>query len=272
MKILILTLLIFQIASAKPKTETLFEFTKTEPPKPQEETPKPQTSGTRPRIKAPRTEAAPVVRQGNLPYDYNNRSVQRLAKTSVFVVSPGDIKTKLRALAMGEIIMAEIPHWIIGFPDEKAPVVAIVKDQKLKGATFLGESWLEKNSRRIFIEFKYVTINRKTYSLRATARTALGVPGFEGVYHSNEGALFAGNFMSAFVAGYFEGQIPQTTTPYGTVIQDTTIDSAWKKGMATGAMQTADAFREKLKKVPEFSELRGPTQVEILITDEGKEK
>jgi hypothetical protein len=170
------------------------------------------------------------------------------------------------------MLLAEIPHWIIGFPDERAPVVAIVRDHRFDGVKFMGESWLESNSRRIFIEFKYVVVGGRTYSLKGTALSALGVPGFEGIYHSNEGSMFAGNFLSAFIAGYFESQVPQYQTPYGQVVQDNSVDSAWKKGMATGAMATADAFKEKLKKVPEFSELRGPTRITILITEEGKEK
>jgi hypothetical protein len=41
-----------------------------------------------------------------------------------------------------------------------------------------------------------------------------------------------------------------------------------KKGLASGALSTANRFREKLKKVPEFSEIRGPFEIQILILEQ----
>jgi hypothetical protein len=277
MKLILLIALIPLIAFAKPKREVIFEFgspnTKTmddakfqsEPAPVAQLAPEPTKQ-----IQQKRTAPAPI--KGNLPSQYHSRNPARLQKTSLALVSPASIKALLKGLNIGDMILAEIPHWIIAFPDEKAPVVARVTDARFNGATFVGESWLEPNTRRIFIDFKFLRIGSKTYSINGRGLTARGIPGFEGVYHSNEGSYFAGNFLSSFVAGYFESQVPQYSTPYGQVMQDNSLDSAWKKGMASGAMQTADIFRAKLEKVPEFSELRGPTFVQVLITEEGKQK
>ena len=56
----------------------------------------------------------------------------------------------------------------------------------------------------------------------------------------------------------------------GQVVEDSSVDTAVKKGLASGALSTADRFREKLKKVPEFSEIKGPFNLKILILDQAK--
>jgi hypothetical protein len=40
--------------------------------------------------------------------------------------------------------------------------------------------------------------------------------------------------------------------------------------MAAGAMSSADRFRQKLKSVPEFSEVKGPLMVDIVFSEAGQ--
>jgi hypothetical protein len=199
---------------------------------------------------------------GNLPayYSSNRNSNEAL------VITPQVTKERLWNLKSGDQFEIEIPHSVIAFPDERAPVVAVIKSGQFKGAKILGQSFLEKNSKRIFIDFFKITFNRSTHDFMASALTDEGQTGFIGKYHSREMEYFAGDFSASFVAAYFDGLVPRYRTVFGEV-PDTSVDSAVKKGMASGAMSTAERFREKLKKVPEFSELKGPIEGKLLVID-----
>ncbi len=208
----------------------------------------------------------------NLPDYYTNRDLKKLSKLEIKIEQPKESKNLLNTVSIGDSFEAVIEHWVIAFPDEKAPVIARITSGALKGAKVLGESTLEKNSKKINITFKYISKNGQTYETSAKGITEIGSQGFDGEYHSNEVGLFSGAFISAFVGAFFSAQVPQTQTPFGTIQKDTSIDSAFKSGIAGGAMETADMFKEKLKKIPEFSELKGPIKMKILITDDVKEK
>ena len=189
---------------------------------------------------------------------------------SKIVLSTDTKQERLLTVKAGDTARIEITHSIIAFPDEKACVVAAVKSGALTGAKLFGSSTLEKNSKRIFIEFERVSFGGSTYELKASAVTDEGVQGFIGEHHSRESGYFAGDFISSFVAAYFDAQVPRTTNAFGQIQDDRSVDSAFKKGLASGAMSSADRFKETLKKVPEFAEISGPIYAKILIYEGGQ--
>jgi hypothetical protein len=207
----------------------------------------------------------------NLPPAYLASPV-RESTQSELVQPPKGIGEALRRLRVGEKLSALVDHSVIAFPDEKSPVVANLTDRKFKGIKLIGESSLEPNSHRVFLNFTKAVVADKVYSILASGLTPGGQPGFMGEYHSREAELFAGDFLASFVAGYFDGTVPRHTNALGQLEVDTSVDSAMKKGLSAGAMSTADGFREKLKKVPEFSEIKGPIEIDILILEQGQEK
>jgi len=187
------------------------------------------------------------------------------------VVLPVDTKEeKLLHIRAGDQIEIEILHSIMAFPDEKSPVVGRILEGTLKNAKLFGRAYLEKNSHRIFIEFERVSFNNSTYEMKSHATTKEGQTGFVGEYYSREGEYFAGDFLAAFVAGYFDSQVPRSTNVFGQIQEEKSVDAGFKKGLATGAMSTADRFKEKLKKVPEFSELKGPLSAKLLVLEGGQ--
>ena len=188
---------------------------------------------------------------------------------SKLVLSTETKQEKLLSVRAGDTARIEISHSIIAFSDEKAPVIALVKSGPLSGAKLFGISSLEKNSKRIFIEFERVSFSGSTYEIKASAITENGTQGFVGELHSHESEYFAGDFISSFVAAYFDAQVPRTTNAFGQIQDDRSVDSAFKKSLATGAMSSAERFKEKLKKAPEFSELRGPLRATLLIYEGG---
>lgn len=205
---------------------------------------------------------------GNLPVYFGSPSESEIR--SKIVLSTETKQEKLMSVRAGDTVKIEIPHSIIAFTDEKAPVVGIVKSGPLSGAKLFGRSSLEKNSKRIFIEFERASFSGSTYELKGSAITDTGTQGFIGEYHSRESEYFAGDFISSFVAAYFDAQVPRTTNAFGQIQDDRSVDSALKKGIAAGAMSSAERFREKLKKTPEFSEIVGPIRAQILIFEGGQ--
>jgi hypothetical protein len=266
-----------QPASAAPLDgEEIFSITQEQPKQAAvQPTPAPTPAPAIQKTKKPAKATAPAPApqpQGNLPFEFIQRDQKALQKTSSVTVLPGAIKGKLKGIKVGDIIFGRVLHSILAFPNEKAPVVAQVTDGPFKGARLLGASRLEPNSKRIFIDFTAITSGGETYDFLASAVTEDGTTGFKGEYHSQEAAYFTGDFIASFTAAYFDGLVPRSTNVFGVMTEDTSPESAMKKGVAGGAMATAERFKEKLKRVPEFSELRGPFDIGILIINSGVQK
>jgi hypothetical protein len=178
--------------------------------------------------------------RGNLPSYFKAPSQTR----EIAIVSP-EGKGKIPGLLVGDVLTGIIPHAVIAFPDEKAPVLAEVKSGKFKGATLVGSSRLEKNSKRVFIDFTHMTYKKQTVEISASALTAEGQPGFVGEYHSQELKYFTGDFLSSMTAAYFDSLVPRYRSLLGNV-EDNSPDSALNKGLAAGAMASAERFRKTL--------------------------
>ncbi len=206
-----------------------------------------------------------------LPQEYLRPLYRQSTESSLIQTPKGAIEV-FKAIKTGDSIPLLISHSIIAFPDEKSPVVAIPTQTKFKGIKFLGESNLEPNTKRIFISFNKIAVGQNVYQLRASGLPDNGQPGFIGEHHSREAEYFAGNFISAFTAAYFDSLVPRSTNVFGQVQEDTSTNSAFKKGLASGSMATADRFKEKLKQVPEFSELKGPIELSALILEQPTSK
>ena len=103
---------------------------------------------------------------------------------SKVILSTETRQEKLMSVRAGDTAQIEILHSIIAFPDEKAPVVAVIKSGALTGAKLFGSSTLEKNSKRIFIEFERASFAGSTYELKGSAITENGIQGFMGEHHS----------------------------------------------------------------------------------------
>lgn len=273
MKNLLLSILFLSFSSeAFCKEEVLFDFgqdTKKEEPKPVA----PAPSVVKKNKKKKTNQPVPVVQQnGNLPDYYVNRDFNQITKNESGTILPSNAKQILESVAIGDTFDAVINHYILAFNDEKAPVLAVITSGKLKGYRALGEASLNDLNESISIQFKSLSKVGQNYSMAASALNDTGQTYFKGRYYSNEGGLFAGTFLASFVAAYFEGQVPTTTNYFGQVQQDTSVDSAVKKGMAGASIETANMFREKLKKAKSFVEIKSPVKIKILINDVITEK
>ncbi|MCE3009740.1 MAG: hypothetical protein LW875_03915 [Proteobacteria bacterium] len=214
----------------------------------------------------PRKPSQSIIESSNLPTAYS-KTTGRQSTQSELILPRNGITETLSAIRVGDVLELTVNHSVIGFPDEKAPVLGIVESGSFRGARFLGDSYLEQNSRRIFINFHRLVLGPAIYRLSGVAVSEVGQPGLTGVYHSREAEYFTGDFIASFAAGYFDGLVPRRTNVFGQVEADTSVDAAVKKGLSSGALSTAERFKEKLKKVPEFSEIQGPFKIKILILE-----
>ena len=205
----------------------------------------------------------------NIPSEYLV-SIPRESNNSELIQPPKGSIDIFRGIKVGDVLEVKVPHSVIAFPDEKSPVIGISESCQLSGFRFIGESYLEKNTKRVFINISRVVIGQQIYEVKGSGVSSEGQPGLAGEYHSREAEYFAGDFIASFAAGYFDGLVPRRSNFFGQPEVDSSVDSAVKKGLASGALSTADRFREKLKKVPEFSEIKGPFNLKILILEQVK--
>jgi hypothetical protein len=209
--------------------------------------------------KAKPKKKARARQRGNLPSYFSVRSEPK----DISIIAPQG-KGKVPGLLVGDVLQGVIPHSVIAFPDEKAPVLAEVIAGKFRGATLVGHSKLEQNSKRVFIEFTHMTYKKQTVEIAATALTRDGQPGFVGEYHSQELKYFTGDFLSSMTAAYFDSLVPRYRTLLGN-IEDNSPDSALKKGLAAGANASAERFREMLSNSPEYVTLSFISNILVVI-------
>lgn len=220
-------------------------------------------------VKTKRVQNTSTNVTSNIPCEYLNTSARQSTASELIQPTKGSMEI-FRSLRVGDILDLKINHSVVAFSDEKSPIIAIAESGTLKGIRFIGESYLEPNTKRIFINFSRMIQGQNIYFLKGVGVSANGQPGLSGEYHSREAEYFAGDFVASFAAGYFDGLIPRKTNAFGQIETDTSVDAATKKGLASGALSTAERFREKLKKVPEFSEIKGPFSIQLLILDQAK--
>lgn len=226
-------------------------------------------SSSEPRKTGKRSRAISQDGSGNIPVEYLV-GLQRESTASELIQPPKGSSELFKGLKVGDIVEVQVPHFVVAFPDEKAPVVGLPEGGRLSGYRFIGESYLERNTRRIFIDFSRLIIGNQVYHFKGVGVSNHGQPGITGEYHSREAEYFTGDFVASFAAGYFDGLIPRRTNVFGQLESDPSVDNAVKKGLASGALSTAERFREKLKKVPEFSEVKGPFSLKILVLEQAK--
>lgn len=227
----------------------------------------PQESKKTSTLRLPNKKSANL--NSNLPHEYM-KLTSRQSTHSELIQTPKGAVDIFRGLKIGDIISVTVPHSVIAFPDEKSPVIGIVRSGQLSGFKFIGESYLEPNSKRIFINFSRLVIDQHIYEVKGIGVSSEGQPGLTGEYHSREAEYFTGDFIASFAAGYFDGLVPRRTNVFGQTESDSSVDSAVKKGLASGALSTANRFREKLKKVPEFSEIKGSFKLKVLVLEQAK--
>ncbi len=210
---------------------------------------------------------------GNLSFEYQTPlRLSFRASESPVVLPSTPHRLSFARLPLGTVVDAEILESVIAFPEMKTPVRATVRSGELKGCIFLGEASLERNSKRITIEFRKFRPKSKTevYGLTANALDIDGVLGVEGEHHSGQTKFFAAELLAAAAAGFADASIERSTTAFGQVQDQPSLDTSSKKALTSALSRTADRFADKVRSSPEYSVFRGPVAIRILIQEQPK--
>ena len=205
---------------------------------------------------------------GNLPSYYLARNQISMEESPVIL--PQAKQTTLNQnMNIGDVVQAEISESLIAFAEAKAPIRAIIKSGKLKGAILIGEATLEKNSKRILITFNKMRPEQKpqVWQVGAQALDQKGILGIEGKIISSEEKYFAAEFLTAGVAGYTDSTVERNQNAIGNYVEIPGTNTFAKKALTIALSKTADRYGDKLKSVPEYALLEGPFEIQILITE-----
>lgn len=238
--------------------------------------PEPKVQEVTETVKPPATKSKTTVKHndskapGNLDAEILVFNSNFRAEESGVIVPISQKGIRFKGLRIGDVIRAVIPESLIAFPEGKAPVRAKVAYGELKGSILLGEATLEKNSKRILIEFKKYRLSRgnEDYQLAASVLDSKGILGIEGEYINNEPKFFAAEFLASGAAGYAGATIHRNQNVLGNYVEEPTADTVSKKALSSALSKTAERFAEKVKSAPEYSVLEGPVEVQILITEQ----
>ena len=207
----------------------------------------------------------------NLPSEYGHR--EQIPFQEAPIIQPSENPgLKMDDLSSGDILSAQILESLLAYPGAKSPIRALITKGKLKGGILTGEATLEKNSKRILIQFQKIRKPREqdTYEMQASGLDGQGLLGLEGEYHSDEPWFFAGEFISAAASGLTDSSIERSQNNLGNYVEAPGIGNATKRAGAQAASRTADHFAEKVKTASEYASLIGPIQIQVLILSSPK--
>lgn len=231
-----------------------------------EEKSKPQTftriSPTRATVPSP---ARPT---GNLPSYYLTGSRFAADEQNIILPSTKQLVTDGR-LRLGEVYEADLKESIIAFAEGKTTIRAILKKGIYKGAVLIGEATLEKNSKRIVIDFKKARFQDSDDSVfvQGIALDSTGLLGLEGKLVSNEAKYMTAEIAAAAAAGAADATINRSQTAFGNYQEQPGSDTIVKKTLVSALTQSATRASEKLRKVDEYVEINAPITIKVLITE-----
>lgn len=240
----------------------LFKRSTFEPPqKKLEEQTAQQKKQPTPRQIASSTEAR------NLPNYFNAISHVQI-NDNVIVTPTQKVHIISSFLRVGELYHAQIKESLMAFSEGKIPVRAVLKDKP--DCVLLGESSLERASKRILVVLNKIRCANQVWSITAHAIDHNGYFGIEGTLVSREDKYFAAELLSAGAAGFVDATVERNQTAIGTIVERPSLDTASKRALGTALMRSAERFADKIKNLQEYVHLKGPVQIKILVTDQPK--
>ncbi|WP_168196421.1 hypothetical protein [Bdellovibrio sp. NC01] len=211
---------------------------------------------------------APVLRTSASSAQLGNLDSEILVQSNYRVEDSSEItpKEKLIAKIKGvkpvDVLEAEIREEITAFPDSKIPARVVVTSGRLKGAVLIGEATLEKNSKKVSINFKELVSPRDhdPYPISGYALV-------EGEHHTNEGKFFLAEFLAAGAAGFADASISRSQNMYGNYVDEPSLDTSGKKALGSALNKSAERYAEKSRNAPEYTVISPYSTLQVLLTD-----
>ena len=233
-----------------------------------------KTSGTGKHSKQPTvdhvsTSFAHQMDPGNLPDYYAGVDRSQMKASDKVVYVPANSQIRLSSVKPGDIFKAVIDQEIKASPSVPTPIRAMVVSDNLKGAYFIGEAVLDRELKRVLVQFNRVRLDSgQAYAVKAAGLSPRGSIGIEGEYHTQAGLFFMGELASATAAGILDSTINRNQTTLGTYVQEPSVANSAKTGAVTALSRSADRMAEGARQAPEYTDVTGYQQIQIIIQDD----
>lgn len=209
---------------------------------------------------------------GNLPTYYSGIDRSGMHSSDKVVFVPSNTGVKLSGVKSGDIFFAVIEQEIKASPNVPTPLVARVINGTLKGGLFVGEAILDKDLKRILINFNKVRTDRsQIYSVKAQGLSIKGSVGLEGEYSSNSGKFFLAELGSVTAAGVVDSTINRQQTVNGGYVQEPSLSNSAKTGAVSALSRTADRMAESARQAPEYTFVEGYQKIQVIVQDDPTE-
>ena len=206
---------------------------------------------------------------GNLPAYYNGIDRSNMKASDKVVYVPANSQIHLSTVRPGDMFKAVIDQEIKASPSVPTPIRAMVTSENLKGAYFVGEATLDRELKRVLLQFGRIRLDSgAAYSVKAAGLSPRGSIGLEGEYHTQAGLFFVGELASATAAGLLDSTINRNQTTFGTYVQEPSLANTAKTGGVTALSKSADRMAEGYRQAPEYTDVTGYQQIQIIIQDD----
>lgn len=214
------------------------------------------------------TRSAPEYETSNLPVYLRGIDRSNFKASDRVVFTPQNASIRLAGVKTGDVFRAVIEQQIKASPSVPTPVRAMILSGNLKGGIFVGEATLDRELKRVLLNFSKVRKDNKVYGIKASGLSLEGSIGLEGEYHSQAGKFFVAELASATTAGFLDATINRNQNAFGTYSQESSLQNSAKSGLVTALSKSADRFAEQARQAPEYTNVKGYQVVQVIVQDE----
>lgn len=220
----------------------------------------------------PPVQEAQIKRRGTVGSQVTNWS--NVVQGNPIIIPAQPVNREMESLLPGEMYSARIKQSVLAFNEGKAPVAALLTDKRGRDIILIGEATLEKNSKRILIDFKNARLENSSelFDFKGVAMDQDGTLGLAGEYYSGESKYFVAELAAAAAAGFADASIRRPTNAFGNQIDEQSIDTSSKKAIGSALTRTADRSAEKVRAAPEYSVFKGPNSIKVLVSDQPRRR
>lgn len=212
---------------------------------------------------------------GNLPafYSHVDRKGFQSSGENEYDVAQA-VGAKLPGLRSGDLLQAVIEQSIKASPSVPTPIRAMIIRGPFKGSFLLGTATLDRELKRVLIEFTQLRRPNtdQLYRTKATGLSMIGQVGLEGAYESQAGKFFIGEFAAGIAGGFADATTQRNVTPFGTYATEPSLANAGKQAGVNALSRSADRFAEGARSAPEWTELTSYQEIQVLIESDPTEQ
>ncbi|MBK7892169.1 MAG: hypothetical protein IPJ84_15400 [Bdellovibrionales bacterium] len=222
----------------------------------------------------PASVAEVAQKQRNGSSRSHGSSWSNVVQGNPIVLPAQPVARELETLLPGELQLARIKQSVLAFNEGKAPVAANLTDERGRDIILIGEATLEKNSKRILVDFRIARLESSSelFDFKGVAMDGDGTLGLEGDYQSGKPKFFAAELAAAAAAGFADASVNRPTNAFGNQQEERSLDTSGKKAIGSALARTADRFAEKVRQAPEYSVLKGPAAIQVLVLEPPRRK